>query len=86
MPSFADMTYTDILPLIERLEKLNAGLDKVDAGGSKPDMRANQIKKGPEQCQYDKNCKEKPNFNKATNKYHTTCYTHFQKFRTKKEI
>ena len=38
---FADMSYTEILPLIERLEKLNTGLDKVDARDSKPDMRPN---------------------------------------------
>ena len=85
-PGFAEMTYLEIMPIIEWLEKLNEGLDKVDNSYHKPGMRDNQVKENPESCKYNTNCKEKLEVNRTMGQNFPICSKHYKQFRTKREL
>ena len=82
---FSEMKYTEIVPLIERLEKLNTGLERVDKETSKKNWRANQIEGKVAKCKYSNDCKNIPNMNKGTNKPFDNCWEHYKEFKTDEE-
>ena len=67
---------------MERLEKLNSGMETVDKESYKRNWRANQVEGKAAKCKYSDDCKNIPNLNKGRNKPFEYCWEHYNNFKT----
>ena len=79
---FSEMKYTEIVPLVEHLEKLNSGMEKVDKESTRKNWKANQVEGKTAKCKYSDDCKNIPNIYKWKNKPFNYSYEHYKSFKT----